>query len=925
MAIGTKRISDLTGYQSVLPYASEIFGVYQPMIGWKSGRKLERVRHSIAAAKHGLVNRFGEQLLSDVRAAFNEDCALTVHDYAPAEPGTVPRLRAQHSIVLKVVADRLDEHRRIPKDRDQWERFVGPYALTQILQRDVVDYYNQRSIDACRSSHGVEHLPGEPSDETDARRSRQLDAARRDIRQALAHESALAGGLKLLFDMDRIAELTATFYAGLEPAPDAVRLLLEEYDALDYEDPYLAFDPTKSVSDVTLSPVGIVHLFRQYFFELDTFLGTPIGHVWLSPGTTVELVETTTRRTLVERTIEQSLEKTLKSERITTDKDELSDAVKQENRDDFKLGLTSTVTQSWGTGSVSATGTLNMDKTQSVAREKTHKRMREQSEKLSTEIRENFKSTLKTTTEVTDTNSKRYVITNDDGELINYELRRKMRQVGVQVQDIGSYLCWESFVDEPGHDLGLASLVHLAQPPDLLAVPDQTDATPPPDQLVPFQANAVWNFDDSVPSGFVVVGFANPPAPPEGFELVRDPGIFPLTQISATGEDFTGTWAFGGRFTSTGQVEVGVLAAGGLEWDKRVDFVVGGALKYTPTAAKKKEIEAANAARKKEAFNASAANDRKTQEGFVNAVKERVNLASGIVRRNAYDLREEERIIVYRRLMDTLMTSDTYYFGDDKSRHILAELLNSIFDVDKMLYFVAPDWWKPRVYSRQFLGFADLQKRLDGSIVSWSDNRQRPDNYLITQDSQPAPLGSSLGWLLQLDGDNLRNAFLNAPWVKAIIPIRPGKEKAAIHWLQNVGVEGSDGLDAAYAAPADELKRIRTALNLAAGAQVTVGDALEFLCAEVAAKHEESNNTKKYPDTEVNDDNKVTATPIEKVYEHGFYPLKGGFRVNPNDPNADPNNKDRHFQIFDQWIEVLPTDQVAPVKVEYDPKTGRQL
>jgi hypothetical protein len=67
----------------------------------------------------------------------------------------------------------------------------------------------------------------------------------------------------------------------------------------------------------------------------------------------------------------------------------------------------------------------------------------------------------------------------------------------------------------------------------------------------------------------------------------------------------------------------------------------------------------------------------------------------------------------------------------------------------------------------------------------------------------------------------------------------------------------------------------------------------------------------------------VSATPIEKVYEHGFYPLQGGFRANPIEP--DPNNTDRNFQLFDQWVEILPTDQIVPVEVVYDPKTGRQL
>ncbi|MER8436685.1 hypothetical protein NKH36_26805 [Mesorhizobium sp. M1312] len=60
---------------------------------------------------------------------------------------------------------------------------------------------------------------------------------------------------------------------------------------------------------------------------------------------------------------------------------------------------------------------------------------------------------------------------------------------------------------------------------------------------------------------------------------------------------------------------------------------------------------------------------------------------------------------------------------------------------------------------------------------------------------------------------------------------------------------------------------------------------------------------------------RLSATPVEKVFEHGFYPLKGGFKAITENP----------FEICSQWIEVLPTDQVVPVPVQYDPRTGRQL
>ena len=51
------------------------------------------------------------------------------------------------------------------------------------------------------------------------------------------------------------------------------------------------------------------------------------------------------------------------------------------------------------------------------------------------------------------------------------------------------------------------------------------------------------------------------------------------------------------------------------------------------------------------------------------------------------------------------------------------------------------------------------------------------------------------------------------------------------------------------------------------------------------------------------------------MYEHGFYPNEGGFKILAGG----------NFEVFDQWIEILPTDQVVPVEVKYDPMTGRQV
>ncbi|HTF96916.1 MAG TPA: hypothetical protein VL995_12340 [Cellvibrio sp.] len=40
--MSAKKLKDLTQYIGILPYSSEMSGVYQPLLGWKSRRKQER-------------------------------------------------------------------------------------------------------------------------------------------------------------------------------------------------------------------------------------------------------------------------------------------------------------------------------------------------------------------------------------------------------------------------------------------------------------------------------------------------------------------------------------------------------------------------------------------------------------------------------------------------------------------------------------------------------------------------------------------------------------------------------------------------------------------------------------------------------------------------------------------------------------------
>lgn len=76
MAANT-RITDLSDYTSVLPYASEHFGVYQPMLGWRSKRTLRRIEREAASTGLALVDRLRERFVGRAELAFNADFQLT--------------------------------------------------------------------------------------------------------------------------------------------------------------------------------------------------------------------------------------------------------------------------------------------------------------------------------------------------------------------------------------------------------------------------------------------------------------------------------------------------------------------------------------------------------------------------------------------------------------------------------------------------------------------------------------------------------------------------------------------------------------------------------------------------------------------------------------------------------------------------------
>ncbi|GLL02856.1 hypothetical protein [Dactylosporangium matsuzakiense] len=888
---------DVAQYNGVPPYASELYGVYQPLLGWRSALTQKWLQGP--AAPDPRIRRILDARIQPGPIEVDPDhsVALPLAVGNGRSPYRVYLAKELNSEVVRLVRDRVqqwaDDHQGALPIGAQWRQLINVDDLMEpergILRR-ANDIVRARLWSAVTQS---------PPDKLQS----AIAAMRAQLLDRMQYESQIAALLVFYAEGQSgysPADL-AKLYAVKEAAPLA--------DVFAGSDPLADIDPRSDGG--ALSPVGMVHLFRQYFFDLGTFLGEAVEHVWLAPGTTLELMEISTRRTLVEQTTEQSLESTIRSERAESSKDEYSQAVKEQNQTSTKLGVSqsNTVNAYVYQGTVSAS--FGVESTRSSAREETHKRTHEVAEKVAGEIKQSYKSVFRTVTETTDTRSRRYLLTNPGTELVNYELRRKMRRVGVQLQDIGSRLCWQVFVDDPGAVLGLGDLVHVVSEPDLSHIKEPeklpAPATITKKVVVPlgFQPlldywnnkaqyeyetfyegrhiGHIWADEDDDDSQIVIEFGPFTFEPPQTGYKFRTSDI---RLVNVQGNKMAALRNFEPVGDNAFKVIMQRLNFGG---ENQINLEVE--LVYDPTDDERKRVDDANKA-------AAAKYDQEKAEAirltYVNAVRQRITDARGIAARPSWDLRDEERTVVYRRLIEQLML-DTWKTPDGSARrrtaHVRSEIVRSLFDIDSMLYFVAPEWWLPRQApepwskrippetpaGQQPAGLAPLALAAADTVGFGGVDEKRAANYPITEQSKPAKLGSSLGWLLQLDGDNLRNAFLNAPWVKAVIPIRPGREQAALNWLK--AVEGSEGWDGEYLGE-DDPEFVGK----------TIGEVLDIVADRLAKANGAVGQT----------------LAADRVFEHGFDHLAAGF-----DATLPAQN------VFSQWLSIVPTDQI--VAQQYEP------
>lgn len=530
-----------------------------------------------------------------------------------------------------------------------------------------------------------------------------------------------------------------------------------------------------------LSPIGIAHFYRQLYFYLSEGAG-PIEQAFtVAPNETLEIVTETIRRQSHEEVYEQGSETVSEAAVESRNVDEVSDKVASMVQRDSSLAISSGVSieASGGVGvyNFGASGNFGLNSTLSQSAQSTSeiakKRLKEVTKRASERITKTFSLKVRDTTDFTTTNMQRRVLENKTAQPVNYGLRRVFNRIRVKVQDLGPNLVWQLYVSEPGVGLARSRFVHFAEGAPVSHPSEPPGIRPRPTGGVErgttnaqLKRNTAKSLSD--PMAFAVtLAIIVPPD-----RKITAVSIESVTDLEHLGkEDLapspTGASGAGTLATGVYRVDLGVLPGDAESVSVTYQYL------FDPSDelidAWKQEYEAAQTK-----FRQQDAEDREKalREQFDRS-KALIAEKSKIRPRPSAALRKEERYEILNRMISHLFKpSGTRQNGAPAPIEI--ELFHRYFDVEAMFFFLHPSWWVPR--------YAGKASRFD-----------RP-GYEISAESEPARLGSSLGWAIQLDGDDRRNEFINSPWVRTCLPIRKGREREAIAWLAE-HIESDAGYD----------------------------------------------------------------------------------------------------------------------------------
>jgi hypothetical protein len=537
-----------------------------------------------------------------------------------------------------------------------------------------------------------------------------------------------------------------------------------------------------------LSPIGIAHFYRQLYFHVSEGVG-PIEQAFsIGPGETLEIVTESVRRQSHEEIVEHGSEAISETAVESRNTDEISDKVASMVERDTSLAISSSMNGTGGANvgvyTVGGGGSVEASTDMSVAAknssELARRRLKEITNRAAERITKTFSLRVRDTVDYTTTNLQRRVIKNEGARPLSYGLRRVFDRMRVKVQNLGPRLVWQLYLPTPGVGLARSRFVHL---------PDQAPIAEPgrPPAILPQPLGGIdrgtiacalhvdTDRDVRDPMRWFVTLVI--PVPPD--REVRVAIVESVTDLagglstpSANGASRPGP-VTDETYSADFGISLQLLSV--YNYNFPVDVPAGVLVTYQYVYNPSKEVlkdweDEYNAAMAEFQAAEAVKRDKALREEFERQ-KQLITERSRIRARPSADLRREERYEILNRLVSHLFRPGRGGVAGAPAP-IEIEYFHRYFDLEGLFFHVHPSWWMPRYDS---FGRAD---------------------YEITADSEPARLGRSLGWMIQLDGDDRRNEFINSPWLRVCLPIRASREREALAWLAE-HIEGDLGYDPA--------------------------------------------------------------------------------------------------------------------------------
>ncbi|MDG0793832.1 hypothetical protein OMP38_25685 [Cohnella ginsengisoli] len=218
-----KKSVNLIDFKNVLPFDSELFGVYQPLLGWKSERTLKRFRRGHALDRRKLISLLQSRYRGIYKLSGVEGHIREIEYIHPGEqPGAV---KGFGSFLLQAIAAELPPLERYKPD--VWQEFIDRDRLDKLLNTVVREACMNWYAQLLQQGASVQRL---------VRLS--AAAASEALEKKVNEESVIAGMLLYLAEHKLYDQLRQLFY---KTEADLESLL----QALYASDPFETLDPKK--------------------------------------------------------------------------------------------------------------------------------------------------------------------------------------------------------------------------------------------------------------------------------------------------------------------------------------------------------------------------------------------------------------------------------------------------------------------------------------------------------------------------------------------------------------------------------------------------------------------------------------------------------------------------------------------------------